>query len=509
MEAEIEKIGVLRNPVISWQEGARRAAAAARRPWGDALRMSWPRDDAKLERVRALWREHGARRARRARARQRPLPDELLGDEGVRRVRLPARGRAGAHLPRGVGGGRGAHGLDERRAPRSTATTSGDPRPPTARVARARAEAARELRARRARALARDAGGRPHGRRADDVHARRGSTRSADVADATPLLAAARALKTEQEIERMRLANEIAAAAMEHVPADHRAGYERGADRGGVGGLRPRRGHRLDEGKVELALGFSLVWSGPGIKTFTATTRPAGRRGRADAVRDLGLRRRLLVRPHEEPRPGRADARSTASSSRAAWPSTTDAIDFCATGREPGRARPADPRGHRRDAASRASRRTRSATASARARTSRRTRTRPAAARSRRGWCLQSSQDATWTGGGGLRVEDNFLITSDGRREAVAVPGWDSPGVTSTARRSGPATSTRRRSSRSRASRSASTTRRCATASRPSESCFRPSKSSRSRGAARRAGIDRIEAGFPRVSDDDCARRSR
>ena len=29
------------------------------------------------------------------------------------------------------------------------------------------------------------------------------------------------------------------------------------------------------EGKVELALGFSLVWSGPGIKTFTATTSPA------------------------------------------------------------------------------------------------------------------------------------------------------------------------------------------------------------------------------------------
>jgi Xaa-Pro aminopeptidase len=26
------------------------------------------------------------------------------------------------------------------------------------------------------------------------------------------------------------------------------------------------------EGKVELALGFSLVWSGPGIRTFTATT---------------------------------------------------------------------------------------------------------------------------------------------------------------------------------------------------------------------------------------------
>ena len=37
IEAEIEKIGVLRNPVISWQEGARRAGAAAR-PLVDRLR---------------------------------------------------------------------------------------------------------------------------------------------------------------------------------------------------------------------------------------------------------------------------------------------------------------------------------------------------------------------------------------------------------------------------------------------------------------------------------------
>src|SRR4029450_1802204 len=35
--------------------------------------------------------------------------------------------------------------------------------------------------------------------------------------DATPLLNDARALKTAQEVERMRLANEIASAAMEHV----------------------------------------------------------------------------------------------------------------------------------------------------------------------------------------------------------------------------------------------------------------------------------------------------
>src|SRR5262249_2153371 len=38
-----------------------------------------------------------------------------------------------------------------------------------------------------------------------------------DAADATPLLAEARAVKTAQEVQRMRIANEIAAAAMEHV----------------------------------------------------------------------------------------------------------------------------------------------------------------------------------------------------------------------------------------------------------------------------------------------------
>src|SRR2546426_7208857 len=45
-----------------------------------------------------------------------------------------------------------------------------------------------------------------------------------DAVDATPLLAAARAIKTEQEIERLRLANEIAAAAMEHVRTELRPG---------------------------------------------------------------------------------------------------------------------------------------------------------------------------------------------------------------------------------------------------------------------------------------------
>src|SRR5439155_8330230 len=36
IEAEIEKIGVLRNPVISWQEGHGEPAPARIRPWGEA-----------------------------------------------------------------------------------------------------------------------------------------------------------------------------------------------------------------------------------------------------------------------------------------------------------------------------------------------------------------------------------------------------------------------------------------------------------------------------------------
>ena len=142
--------------------------------------MSLARDDAKLDAGAAalMARASGPRRARRPRARQRPLPDELLGDEGLRRRRLPARGRADADRARGLSGDAGGRAWtsDIRSSARLRRA-----RPPAA-DARARStlalEAARPLRARRPRALARHAGGRPDGRRADDVHARPGSTRS-------------------------------------------------------------------------------------------------------------------------------------------------------------------------------------------------------------------------------------------------------------------------------------------------------------------------------------------
>jgi Xaa-Pro aminopeptidase len=91
-----------------------------------------------------------------------------------------------------------------------------------------------------------------------------------DAADASPVLAAARALKTEQEIERIRLANEICAAAMEHVRAELRPGMKESEAAAVWLGFVHGKGTGW-RGQVELALGFSLVWSGPGIKTFTAT----------------------------------------------------------------------------------------------------------------------------------------------------------------------------------------------------------------------------------------------
>jgi Xaa-Pro aminopeptidase len=95
-------------------------------------------------------------------------------------------------------------------------------------------------------------------------------TAFANRADATPLLAAARAVKTEQELERMRLANELAALAMEHV----RDRLEPGMKESEVAALWEGHVHAVGigfQGKVEMARGFALVWSGPGIRTFTAT----------------------------------------------------------------------------------------------------------------------------------------------------------------------------------------------------------------------------------------------
>ncbi len=90
------------------------------------------------------------------------------------------------------------------------------------------------------------------------------------VVDATPLLNEARAIKTPQEVERMRLANELAALAMEYTRDHMRPGMKESE----VGGMYEGFVHGLGvgyKGKVEMARAFTLVWSGKGIATFTAT----------------------------------------------------------------------------------------------------------------------------------------------------------------------------------------------------------------------------------------------
>src|SRR5262245_58386013 len=93
---------------------------------------------------------------------------------------------------------------------------------------------------------------------------------SGQVVDATPLLSEARAIKTSQEVERMRLANELAALAMDYTREHIKAGMKESE----VGGMYEGFVHGLGVGyksKVEMARAFTLVWSGKGIATFTAT----------------------------------------------------------------------------------------------------------------------------------------------------------------------------------------------------------------------------------------------
>jgi len=94
--------------------------------------------------------------------------------------------------------------------------------------------------------------------------------RVGEVVDASGLLAAARMVKTPQEIERMRLANDLATIGLDYVREHLRPGMRESE----VGAMFEGRVHSEGIGyqdKVEMARAFTLVWSGPGIRTFTAT----------------------------------------------------------------------------------------------------------------------------------------------------------------------------------------------------------------------------------------------
>jgi Xaa-Pro aminopeptidase len=229
--------------------------------------VSWPRDDAKLDRVRAAMEEEGLD-ALVVRA-----PDNVLyltnfwGMKGYEAVVFPLAGEPTLICLEAS--------ADD--AARSSWTSNvrflhgyapDDPRPPVARTLELAQEAARV-----------------HGRiglelslgtQASDRMVGEPTTFTAawfdgfgDALDATPLLARARSIKTDQELERMRIANEIAAAAMTYAQENLRPGMTESEAAALWEGHVHGKGTSRDD--VELALGFSLVWSGAGIRTFTAT----------------------------------------------------------------------------------------------------------------------------------------------------------------------------------------------------------------------------------------------
>ena len=230
--------------------------------------MRWPRDDAKLDRVRSLMRDRGLD-ALVVRA-----PDNVLyltnfwGMKGYDAVVFPAEGdpvliclepsHADAEHMAWTTELRLFAGYDER-----------DPRPPSLRALEIAAGLAGEYEAVGIElSLGTQAADRMVGEPTTFPKAWFDAFSHAQ--DATPLLNEARMLKTPQEIERMRLANDIAAAAMEHVQGVLRPGMTEA--QAAAEWLSFVHGEGTGwGGKVDLALGFSLVWSGDGIRTFTAT----------------------------------------------------------------------------------------------------------------------------------------------------------------------------------------------------------------------------------------------
>jgi Xaa-Pro aminopeptidase len=380
--------------------------------------MAWPRDEAKLGRVRALMEEEGLD-ALVVRA-----PDNVLyltnfwGMKGYEAVVFPLEGEPTlVCLEASAEDAARTAWTDDVRYLRGYADD--DPRPPLARTIDLASEAARdygtiglEL------SLGTQASDRMVGEPTTFTHDWFHSF-GTDIADATPLLARARALKTEQELERMRLANEIAAAAMEHARAELRPGMKESQAAALWAGYVHGEGTGW-KGQVELALAYSLVWSGPGIKTFTATGDLPVQADQptlfeiwvcadgywCDHTKNLcpgelrddyaELERQLLgvyERALEHCRPGASLAEldrlvrdGIAEAGYPGQPSHPIAHGVGARAHEPPYAHQAGP------------------------------------GTIEEGMVLAIEPGIYWEGGGGLRVEDNFLVTADGVEKLSSFP---------------------------------------------------------------------------------------
>jgi Xaa-Pro aminopeptidase len=240
-----------------------------------------------------------------------------------------------------------------------------------------------------------------------------------DAVDGSPLLAGARSLKTPQEVARMRLANEIAAAAMEHVAGRVRVGMKESEAAALWEGFVHGEGTGW-RGRVELALGFSLVWSGSGIRTFTATGHrpvqqneptlfeiwvcadgywcdhtksvcPGSLEPRYDELLDALLE--IYARALDHCRPGASLAEldvivrdGLAAAGYPGQPSHPIAHGVGARAHEP-------PYAHQAGGGT-----------------------------IEEGMVLAIEPGVYWEGGGGLRIEDNFLVTADGAEKLSPYP---------------------------------------------------------------------------------------
>ncbi len=229
--------------------------------------MPWPLDSAKLDRVRALMAEEGLD-ALVVRA-----PDDVLyltnfwGMKGYDACVFPREGdpvliclEASAE-----DAARTAWTPDVRLV---RGYAADDPRPVPARTLEAAVEAARGYgRVGLELSLGTQASDRMVGE--PTTFTRAWFDAFPDAADGTPVLVRARSIKTEQEVARVRIANEIACDAMQHV----RRRLEPGMKESQAAALWQSHVHGEGTARddVELALPFSLVWAGKGIKTFTAT----------------------------------------------------------------------------------------------------------------------------------------------------------------------------------------------------------------------------------------------
>ncbi len=91
-----------------------------------------------------------------------------------------------------------------------------------------------------------------------------------EMVDCTPLLTRLRMIKTDQEVARLRVTNDLAAEAVQYVRQNIRVGMKDAE----VGAMYEGYVHSHGIGyrdSVEMARAFTLVWSGDSIQTFTAT----------------------------------------------------------------------------------------------------------------------------------------------------------------------------------------------------------------------------------------------